>query len=71
MNKRQKKWKKEVNEGIRTYELKSGSEYDYYSKVSKKNKVKWRQEKGIIYWLRVIVGISLIVYTVLRYAGKV
>lgn len=73
MNNRKKQWEHEVQNAINGYEFRTGNEYDYYGKRSRKNKIKWKQGKGYSYWInwiiRFILGISMIAYTVSRMIG--
>ncbi len=71
MNKRQKKWQKEVNEGINYYEFKYDNTYDYYGKLNKRHHIKstrgkWHYTNLILRW---IVGLTLIAITIKNYFG--
>lgn len=73
MNKRKKQWDIELQQGISEYENRTGNEYDYYGRRSRKTKIKWKDSKGASYrisWIiRYILGISMIAYTITRYLG--
>lgn len=71
MNKRRKQWIKEYNKGIQEYEDMTKQEYDYYGKVSRYKNVKFKKEINWAKIIRYILGISIIIYQVLRYMGKI
>jgi hypothetical protein len=70
MNKRKKKWEKELNEGIKIYENKSNQTYDYYGKINRRHHIK--QTKGLGHWSTLFVRIllaSILIFYQLRGCG--
>lgn len=62
--KRRNTWQKEVNEGIKDYEKKTGVKYDYYGEVSRRESMKTPKEKSSINYSKIIRFMLFIFYVV-------
>ncbi len=67
--KRKKKWQKEINEGKKDYEEKTGLEYDYYGEVSRRESMKAPKETKISF-SKLIRVILFIIYIILYISLK-
>jgi hypothetical protein len=56
MNKRKKKWEKEVQKGIE-HRIKNDIEYDYYGKLNRRHHI--NQTKGFGQWINLLIRIFL------------
>lgn len=71
MNQRKKQWIKECKQAERYNQLITDDDYNYYGKVSQRKLLK--RTKGVDYYIhwavRLILGISLMVYTLKQFIG--
>ncbi len=77
MDRRQKKWKKEVNKGIKLYEKRFHNEYDYYGKLSKRGHLFYEEEKpkngcleffiGLIKFIFALTAIAILFFIIYLY----